>query len=86
MWLCTVTTAYLADVVSSALLNGKKGNGVVTFLLFLALNYAISKLLTLVPSSLSTITVLVLQGAVALVLAAGMYVITARLMEKYLSV
>ena len=85
-WLCTVTTAYLADVVSSSLLNGKKGNGIVTFLLFLALNYAISKLLTLVPSSLSTITVLVLQGAVALVLAAGMYVITARLMEKYLSV
>ena len=86
MWLCTVTTAYLADVVSSALLNGKKGNGIVTFLLFLALNYAISKLLTLVPSSLGVITVLVLQGVIALVLAAGMYVITARLMEKYLSV
>ena len=85
-WLCTVTTAYLADVVSSALLNGKKGNGIVTFLLFLVLNYALSKLLTLVPSTLGIITVLVLQGVIALVLAAGMYVITARLMEKYLSV
>ena len=85
-WLCTITTAYLADVVSSSLLNGKKGNGIVTFLLFLALNYAISKLLGLVPASLSIITVLVLQGAAALVLAVIMYVITARLMEKYLSV
>ena len=85
-WLCTITTAYLADVVSSALLNGKKGNGVVTFLLFLVLNYALSKLLTLVPASLGVITVLVLQGFIALVLAAVMYVITARLMEKYLSV
>ena len=85
-WLCTITTAYLADVVSSALLNGKKGNGIVTFLLFLVLNYALSKLLTLVPSTLGIITVLVLQGVIALVLAAGMYVITARLMEKYLSV
>ena len=85
-WLCTVTTAYLADVVSSSLLNGRKGNGIVTFLLFLALNYAISKLLTLIPSSLGIITVLLLQGAAALVLAAVMYVVTARLMEKYLSV
>ncbi len=85
-WLCTITTAYLADVVSSALLNGKKGNGIVTFLLFLVLNYVLSKLLTLVPSTLGIITVLVLQGVIALVLAAGMYVITARLMEKYLSV
>ena len=46
----------------------------------------ISKLLSLIPSSLGVITVLVLQGAAALVLAGVMYVITARLMEKYLSV
>ena len=85
-WLCTITTAYLADVVSSSLLNGKKGNGIVTFLLFLALNWGISKLIGLIPSSLSVITVLLLDGAAALVLAAVMYVVTARLMEKYLSV
>ena len=85
-WLCTVTTAYLADVVSSSRLNGKKGNGIVTFLLFLALNWGISKLLMLIPSSIGIITVLVLQGTAALALAAVMYVITARLMEKYLSV
>ena len=85
-WLCTITTAYLADVVSSSLLNGKKANWIVTFLLFLALNYGISKLLGLVPASLGIITVLVLQGMIALVLAGVMYVVTARLMEKYLSV
>ena len=85
-WLCTITTAYLADVVSSALLNGKKGNGIVTFLLFLVLNWGISKLVALIPSSLGVITALLLQGAAALVLAGIMYVVTARLMEKYLSV
>ena len=85
-WLCTVTTAYLSDVVSSALLNGKKGNWIITFLLFLALNYGISKLLTLVPASIGVIPVLLWQGVIALVLAGVMYVITARLMEKYLSV
>ena len=85
-WLCTVTTAYLSDVVCTSLLYGKKGNLLITFLLFLALNYGISKLLTLVPASIGIIPMLVWQGVIALALAGVMYVITARLMEKYLSV
>ena len=85
-WLCTVTIAHLSDVVSSSLLNGKKANWIITFLIFLALNYGISQLLTLVPSSIGIIPVLVWQGVIAIVLAGVMYVITARLMEKYLSV
>ncbi len=85
-WLCTITTAYLADVISSSLLNGKKGGLLITFLIFLLLNYGITGLLRLIPSALGIIPVLLWQGAVALVLAGIMYVITARLMEKYLSV
>lgn len=85
-WLCTITTAYLADVVSSSLLNGKKGGLLITFLIFLALNYGITKLLQLIPAAIGVIPVLLWQGAIALVLAGVMYVITARLMEKYLSV
>ena len=85
-WLCTITIAYLSDVVSSSLLNGKKGNWLVTFVLFIVMNYAIGKLLSLVPASIGVITVLLWQGIIALVLAGIMYVITARLMDKYLSV
>ena len=85
-WLCTITTAYLADVIPSSLLNGKKGGLLITFLIFLLLNYGISKLLQLVPSTIGVIPVLLWQGVIALVLAGIMYVITARLMEKYLSV
>ena len=85
-WLCTITTAYLADVISSSLLNGKKGGLLITFLIFLLLNYGISKLLQLVPSTIGVIPVLLWQGVIALVLAGIMYVVTARLMEKYLSV
>ena len=85
-WLCTITIAYLSDVVSSSLLNGKKGNWLVTFVLFIVLNYAIGKLLSLVPASIGVIPVLLWQGMIALVLAVVMYVITARLMDKYLSV
>ena len=85
-WLCTITTAYLADVVSSALLNGKKWNWLVTCVLFIVLNYGISQILKLVPASIGVIPVLLWQGAIALGMACIMYVITARLMEKYLSV
>ena len=85
-WLCTITTAYLADVLSSSLLYGKKANWLVTIPMFLLLNWGISKLLTLIPSSIGMVVCLVCQGAAALVLAGIMYVVTARLMEKYLSV
>ena len=85
-WLCTISTAYLADVVSSSLMNGKKANWLVTCLLFLALNYGITKILKLVPASLGVIPVLLWQGVIALVFAGVMYVVTARLMDKYLSV
>ena len=85
-WLCVITTAYLSDVVSSALLKGKKWNGMVTFLLFLALNWATSKLVTLVPTAVGVIPEMLWQSAAELALAVVMYIITARLMEKYLSV
>ncbi len=84
-WLCTITTAYLADVISSSLLNGKKGNLLVTFLFFLLLNYGVSKLVSLVSAADVAMT-FVWQGLIALGLAGIMYVVTARLMEKYLSV
>ena len=85
-WISAVVTAYLADVISSALLNGKKGNLIITFVLFIALNYVIQKILQLVPSTLAAVTVLLLQGGVALVLAVVMYIVTAKLMDRYLSV
>ena len=85
-WLCAVTTAYLADVISSSLLNGRKGNLAITFVLFILINYAVQKILTLVPDSLGVVPVFLLQGGIALVLAGIMYVITARLMDRYLSV
>ena len=85
IWLCIVTTAYLSDVISSSLLNGRKGNLVITFILFLALTYGLCKVITLA-SAESVAMEMVWQGVIALGLSGVMYVITARLMEKYLSV
>ncbi len=84
--LCSVTAAYLADVISSSLLNGKKGNLVITFALFALLNFGIQKIISLVPASLGIVTVFLIQAAIALALATVMYIITARLMDQYLSV
>ena|GEM_PF-237459 len=36
-WFAAICAAYLADVISSSLLNGKKYNGLLTFLLYIAL-------------------------------------------------
>ncbi|QUC67561.1 hypothetical protein [Aristaeella hokkaidonensis] len=84
--LCSVTTAYLADVICSSLLNGQKGSMVITFVLFALLNFGIQKIMGLVPASLDIVVMFLLQGAIALVLATVMYIITARLMDLYLSV
>ena len=86
-WISMVTTAYLADVISSALLNGKKFNGFISFLIFVALSWGFSKLLELVTGGIAdTVTMMWIYSLLGIVIAAVMYWITARIMEKYLSV
>ena len=86
-WFATVTAACLADVVSSALLNGKKGNGFLSFVLFLVLSSLISWLQQVLTESVDSIrTGFLLHAVIALVLSAGMYFATARIMETRLSV
>ena len=85
-WLCTVTTAYLADVICSSLLNGKKGSLFITFLLFLALQYVINRVIALLPAMQTVQAEFLVDAAAALGFAGLMYWITAWMMEKYLSV
>ena len=85
-WLCTVTTAFLADVISSALLNGRKGNLFITFLLFLVLSYLIGKIVSLVPATGTIQAQFLYQSLISLGFAGLMYFVTAWIIEKYLSV
>lgn len=85
-WLMTVTTAYLADVISSSVLNGKKGGLLISFVLFILLTMLLNKILSVIPFAGSTNLNLVLQAVSYLVLTAVMYYATAVMMEKYLSV
>ena len=86
-WIMTVTLAYLADVVSAALLNGKKHNGLLSFALFLVLSWLIGWLTGMTTAGIADYNLkLVVRGAVNLVLAGIMYEITAQIMERKLSV
>ncbi|MCR4621662.1 MAG: hypothetical protein K5663_06225 [Clostridiales bacterium] len=42
-WFAAITAAFLADVISSSLLNGKKFNLLISFIIFVALSYLMSK-------------------------------------------
>ena len=86
-WIGVITSAYLADVVSAALLNGKKHNGIVSFVLFLALDWAVSYVTRLAASPFTDPNlVLLVFSLTSFVFAAIMYVVTAQIMERKLSV
>ncbi len=86
-WIALITSAYLADVISAALLNGKKMNGVISFVLFLVINWGITRLIVLLTASITeNIPAMLAGGGLDLLFAAVMYYVTALIMEKYLSV
>lgn len=87
-WLLTVVTACLADVLSASLLAGKRFSGLISVLFFVALNVALAWLARkiMIPIRLDFTRTCVLQGCLSLAMSAVMYVATAVLMERKLSV
>ena len=87
-WIFTITTAYLAVVLSSALLNGKKFNLLISFVIFLVLNWGVNRLIGMATASIQTSTaaVMAVSAAISLVCTAVMYWVTALIMERHLSV
>ncbi len=86
-WLLTVTTIYLAVVISSAILNGKRFSGLISFVLFLLLSWGCARLASLVSGSIGDLfTLMLVNGLICLVFSAIMYFVTAQIMEKRLSV
>ena len=86
-WIGIVTMAYLADVVSAALLNGKKYNGLLSFAVFLALTWLTSWATGKITAGITaSTTMLVVNGLIDLGFAVIMYIVTAQIMERKLSV
>ncbi len=86
-WVGVISAAYLGEVISAALLNGKRFNGVVSFLLILLLLFALSWIQRAATRRITELIPLFLtDGAIALVASALMYFLTAQIMERRLSV
>ena len=85
-WLSTVGMAFLADTVCSALLKGKKANGLLGFVIFIALSLLLGWIARLVPQSIGIVNVFYADSGIALVWAALMYVLAANVMDRWLSV
>ena len=85
-WLATVTIAYLADVLASSIFNGKKGGLLICFVIFLALNVVVEKLVGLIPVVSDFTAGQFISAAASLVISAVFYYITAIIMDRHLSV
>lgn len=86
-WLATVSVAYLADIISAALLNGKRFNGLLTFVFFILLTVLLNTFQRqLLPRDTALNTVLIVEAVIALVYSAAMYTVSAFIMDRYLSV
>ena len=85
-WLMTIVTADLAVVLSATVFAGKKFSGLVSFVLFIGLTFVTGKLLEVMPSMDNLYIELAVTIGVILVVVALMYVLTAWIMDKKLSV
>ncbi|MBR7040604.1 MAG: hypothetical protein IKI24_02050 [Clostridia bacterium] len=61
-WFATITAAFMADVVASALLNGKKFSLLISFILFLVLSYAMSRVSGLIAGDVTYQTTQVIEN------------------------
>ena len=85
-WIGTITIAFLSDIISSALFNGRKFNGFLTFALFIGINFLMGAIMQAIPKSFDPNTSLLISGITALIFSAIMYFLSSVIMDRYLSV
>ena len=86
VWLMTLTNAFLAIVLSATVLAGKKFSGLVSFIIFLLINWGLSRVLHYIPTMDTFFLDIVVNCICAIVLTVIMDFITAWIMDKKLSV
>ena len=85
-WIFMVTTTYLADVLVSSLLRGKKMGGLLAFILFVILNSLVGEAINRVQVDGTAMTQILVNSGLSVAASAVMYVATAHIMETRLSV
>ena len=82
----TVVSGDLAIVLSATVFAGKKFSGIVSFLIFLLLDYIASKVLNILPDLGDMMAQYIMIIGVSFVMVIVMYVATGWIMERKLSV
>lgn len=85
-WIVYIVNADLAVILSASVFAGKKGSGVVAFIIFMIMSMVIGKILDLIPLQQSLELTFVLYIVAAFIIAAVLYLISGWIMEKKLSV
>ncbi len=85
-WIVYIVNADLAVILSASVLAGKRGSGLVSFLIFVILSTLLGMVLDYIPSLASIELTFVLYIAASFVMAAVLYAISGWIMEKKLSV
>ncbi|MCR4883413.1 MAG: hypothetical protein K6A68_07575 [Clostridiales bacterium] len=86
-WISTVTAMYLGVVVANALLNGKRFSGFLSFIIIVILLWAVSWVQMQAADIKAPIqTVFLIDAGIALLASLVMYIVTAQIMERKLSV
>ena len=86
-WLMEIVTGYLAVVLSCTILSGRKGSGIISFLVYIAISFLLSWIVNAcIPDSLDILTTYLIYSAASLAFTVVMYFITAWIMDRKLSV
>lgn len=86
-WISTVTAMYLGVVVANAMLNGKRFSGFLSFIIIVILLWAVSWIQMQAADIKASIqTVFLIDAGIALLASLVMYIVTAQIMERKLSV
>lgn len=85
-WLMVIVTGYLAIVLCATVFAGRKFSGVVSFILFILINWIISQPVELIPEVENQNLQYGLVIGVVLLMVAVMYAVTGWIMERKLSV
>lgn len=85
-WFAMIQLAFFGDVLATSLLQGRKLGGLLAFVLFVVLSMLSDKLCALIPMTNGMVTMLLLRSAALLAISISVYIGTATLMERKLSV
>lgn len=85
-WFMTITVGYLAVTLSATVLAGKRLNGLISFILFIVILWAVAVAMEFLPTLPNVTADFAMQYGILLLFSAAFYFISCHIMERKLSV